>query len=82
MTLKLWQVDAFAAAPLEGNPAAVVPLDAWLDTGLMQRIAGENNLAETAFFVQTAPGQYASSLVHACCRSASCADTPRSPAPG
>lgn len=58
MTLKLWQVDAFAAAPLEGNPAAVVPLDAWLDTGLMQRIAGENNLAETAFFVETSVGRY------------------------
>ena len=58
MTLRMWQVDAFAAKPLEGNPAAIVPLDAWLDTGLMQRIAGENNLAETAFFVNTAPGKY------------------------
>lgn len=58
MTLRMWQVDAFAVKPLEGNPAAIVPLDAWLDTGLMQRIAGENNLAETAFFVNTAPGKY------------------------
>jgi PhzF family phenazine biosynthesis protein len=58
MQLKLWQIDAFAGKPLEGNPAAVVPLEAWLDPGLMQKIAGENNLAETAFFVRTAPGRY------------------------
>lgn len=58
MTLKLWQVDAFANHALEGNPAAVVPLDAWIDAGLMQKIADENNLAETAFFVRTAPGRY------------------------
>jgi PhzF family phenazine biosynthesis protein len=58
MKLKLWQVDAFAGKPLEGNPAAVVPLDAWIDAALMQKIAGENNLAETAFFVKTAPGRY------------------------
>jgi PhzF family phenazine biosynthesis protein len=58
MKLKLWQVDAFAAKALEGNPAAIVPLGAFLDTTLMQRIANENNLAETAFIVRTAPGQY------------------------
>ena len=58
MTLKMWQVDAFAAKPLEGNPAAIVPLQSWLDAGLMQKIANENNLAETAFFVETAPGKY------------------------
>lgn len=58
MKLKLWQIDAFANHVLEGNPAAVVPLDAWLDAGLMQKIAGENNLSETAFFVKTAPGRY------------------------
>ena len=51
MTLKMWQVDAFASKPLEGNPAAVVPLEQWLDDALMQRIAGENNLSETAFLV-------------------------------
>ncbi len=51
MELKLFQVDAFAQAPLGGNPAAVVPLQAWLPAGLMQAIAAENNLAETAFFV-------------------------------
>jgi PhzF family phenazine biosynthesis protein len=58
MKLKLWQVDAFAGRALEGNPAAVVPLESWIDAGLMQKIAGENNLAETAFFVNTAPGRY------------------------
>ena len=58
MKLKLWQVDAFARHVLEGNPAAVVPLEAWIDVGLMQKIANENNLAETAFFVKTAPGRF------------------------
>jgi len=58
MTHKLWQIDAFAQKPLEGNPAAIVPLDAWPDAGLMQKIANENNLAETAFFVRTAAGKY------------------------
>jgi PhzF family phenazine biosynthesis protein len=58
MKLKIWQVDAFANKPLEGNPAAVVPLDAWLADDLMQAIAGENNVSETAFFVRTTPGAY------------------------
>jgi PhzF family phenazine biosynthesis protein len=58
MKLKIWQVDAFAAKPLEGNPAAIVPLDAFLDTDLMQRIANENSVAETAYFVRKAPGHY------------------------
>lgn len=58
MKLKMWQVDAFARKVLEGNPAAVVPLDAWLTDDLMQAIAGENNLAETAFFVKTGEGRY------------------------
>ncbi|MDE2181575.1 MAG: PhzF family phenazine biosynthesis protein [Alphaproteobacteria bacterium] len=58
MKLKLWQVDAFARHALEGNPAAVVPLEAWIDAALMQKIADENNLAETAFFVRTGPGRY------------------------
>ena len=49
--LPFFQVDAFAEAPLTGNPAAVMPLDQWLDELLMQRIAGENNLSETAFTV-------------------------------
>ena len=58
MNLKLWQVDAFAARPLEGNPAAIVPLETWIDDRLMQRIANENNLAETAFFVAKGEGRY------------------------
>lgn len=51
MKLSLYQVDAFAERVFEGNPAAVVPLNAWLDDSLLQAIAQENNLSETAFFV-------------------------------
>jgi len=51
MKLPIYQIDAFAEKPFEGNPAAVVPLDAWLPEETMQAIAQENNLAETAFFV-------------------------------
>jgi PhzF family phenazine biosynthesis protein len=58
MMLKIWQVDAFASKPLEGNPAAIVPLESWLEAELMQRIAAENNVAETAFFVKTGAGAY------------------------
>jgi PhzF family phenazine biosynthesis protein len=58
MVLKFWQIDAFAAKPLEGNPAGVVPLEHWPDDGVMQKIAEENNLSETAFFAKTAPGRY------------------------
>src|ERR1700733_8637003 len=58
MKLKLWQVDAFSDRVFGGNPAAIVPLEAWLDTSRMQAIAAENNLAETAFFVKTGPGAY------------------------
>ena len=58
MKLKIWQVDAFSDRVFGGNPAAVVPLEAWLDASHMQAIAAENNLAETAFFVKTGPGAY------------------------
>jgi PhzF family phenazine biosynthesis protein len=58
MKLKIWQVDAFASRPLEGNPAAIVPLESWIDAGLMQAIAAENNVAETAYFVKTGAGAY------------------------
>ncbi len=58
MKLKMWQVDAFAGKVLEGNPAAIVPLEKWLDAALMLKIANENNLAETAYFVKTGPSQY------------------------
>ena len=50
-SLPFFQVDAFAERPLTGNPAAVMPLERWLDDGLMQAIAAENNLSETAFTV-------------------------------
>lgn len=53
MKLRLTQVDAFADRPFTGNPAAVMPLDAWLDDTILQAIAAENNLAETAFYVPT-----------------------------
>ncbi|MEM6575495.1 MAG: PhzF family phenazine biosynthesis protein [Pseudomonadota bacterium] len=51
MTLIQYQVDAFASRPFEGNPAAVCPLKSWMDDGLLQAIAEENNLSETAFLV-------------------------------
>lgn len=54
--IKQFQVDAFASKVFEGNPAAVCPLDDWLDDGLLQAIAEENNLSETAFFVPTDRG--------------------------
>ena len=49
--LKIWTVDAFAGKAFEGNPAAIMPLDTWLPDTLMQQIAAENNLSETAFLV-------------------------------
>ena len=52
-SLPFTQVDAFADAPFTGNPAAVMPLDRWLDDDLLQAIAEENNLSETAFTVPT-----------------------------
>lgn len=51
MRIPFTQVDAFADAAFAGNPAAVMPLSSWLDDALLQRIAMENNLSETAFFV-------------------------------
>ncbi len=51
MNLQIFQVDAFTKATFAGNPAAVCPLKEWLDDETMQKIAAENNLAETAFFV-------------------------------
>jgi len=58
MKLPLYQVDAFASRVFEGNPAAVVPLQEWLDDGVMQAIAMENNLSETAFFVPGGEGYH------------------------
>jgi PhzF family phenazine biosynthesis protein len=57
MELKIYQVDAFADRVFAGNPAAIVPLSAWLADGLMQQIAMENNLSETAFFVPLPPDE-------------------------
>ena len=51
MKIPLYQIDAFAEQPFAGNPAAVCPLDAWLGDDVMQSIAIENNLSETAFLV-------------------------------
>ncbi|GMT43798.1 MAG: putative isomerase [bacterium] len=51
MEITLYQVDAFASELFEGNPAAVCPLETWLPEEIMQSIAAENNLSETAFFV-------------------------------
>lgn len=55
-TIPFAQVDVFADAPFTGNPAAVMPLDAWLDDDMLQSIAAENNLAETAFTVPLPQG--------------------------
>lgn len=54
--MPFFQVDAFAEAPLTGNPAAVMPLERWLDDHVMQAIAAENNLSETAFTVPSGSG--------------------------
>ena len=51
MKLPIFQIDAFTSRIFSGNPAAVVPLEYWLDDGQLQSIASENNLSETAFFV-------------------------------
>jgi len=52
LKLQIFQVDAFTSAAFGGNPAAVVPLDEWLPEHTMLKIAAENNLSETAFFVK------------------------------
>lgn len=56
MRIPFTQVDAFADATFAGNPAAVMPLSAWLDVATLQRIAQENNLSETAFLVPDESG--------------------------
>lgn len=56
MKIPLYQIDAFTNQLFGGNPAAVCPLDNWLSDDLLQKIAMENNLAETAFFVKTENG--------------------------
>jgi PhzF family phenazine biosynthesis protein len=54
--MQIYQVDAFADRIFQGNPAAVVPLANWLPDEILQRIAMENNLSETAFFVRNGEG--------------------------
>lgn len=56
MYIQKFQVDAFAEKQFSGNPAAVVPLDHWLEEGMMQQIAMENNLSETAFYITAENG--------------------------
>ena len=56
MRIPIVQIDAFATKPFEGNPAAVMPLAAWLEDDVLQRIAAENNLSETAFLVPDESG--------------------------
>ena len=58
MKIKLFQIDAFTDKLFAGNPAAVCPLDEWLEDDVLQNIAIENNLAETAFFVKLDTGNY------------------------
>lgn len=57
MMLNIFQVDAFARGPFSGNPAAVIPLEEWLADEMLQSIAEENNLSETAYFVES-DGKY------------------------
>ena len=52
MIIPIYQVDAFTSKVFGGNPAAVCPLQEWISDNLMQKIAQENNLSETAFFVK------------------------------
>ncbi|MBI5451794.1 MAG: PhzF family phenazine biosynthesis protein [Gammaproteobacteria bacterium] len=56
MKIRQYQVDAFAGRVFEGNPAAVCPLQHWLEDAVLQAIAGENNLSETAFLVPAGAG--------------------------
>lgn len=52
MKIDLYQIDAFTNQIFKGNPAAVCPLSHWIDDKILQQIAKENNLAETAYFIQ------------------------------
>lgn len=56
MKIPLYQIDAFTERVFSGNPAAVCPLESWLNDKMLQSIAAENNLAETAFFVRDDEG--------------------------
>lgn len=56
MKLDLYQIDAFANTVFTGNPAAICPLESWLADDVLLRIAAENNLSETAFFIPSTDG--------------------------
>jgi PhzF family phenazine biosynthesis protein len=56
MKIPIYQVDAFTSKVFSGNPAAVCILDKWVDDGILQAIAAENNLSETAYLVQNGNG--------------------------
>ncbi|MBO1075412.1 PhzF family phenazine biosynthesis protein [Roseomonas marmotae] len=58
MRLASYTVDSFASRPFAGNPAVVVPLQSWLPDAVMQAMAAEHNVSETAFFVPDGPGQW------------------------
>jgi PhzF family phenazine biosynthesis protein len=58
MKLTIYQVDAFAETVFKGNPAAIIPLEDWIEDSLMQQIAMENNLSETAFLVKNDGGYH------------------------
>jgi PhzF family phenazine biosynthesis protein len=58
MKIKLYQIDAFTDQVFSGNPAAVCPLESWLDDDTLQHIAAENNLAETAYYVKIKEGYH------------------------
>ena len=58
MKIPIYQIDAFASRVFSGNPAAVCPLKGWLDDAVLQAIAQENNLSETAFFVPAEQGYH------------------------
>src|SRR3954451_17992324 len=57
-SLTIYQVDAFTSKLFGGNPAAVCPLEMWLPDETMQKLAAENNLSETAFFVKEESGYH------------------------
>jgi PhzF family phenazine biosynthesis protein len=58
MKIPFYQVDAFSKKPFSGNPAAVCIMDTWLENDVLQAIAAENNLSETAFLVPKSKGRY------------------------
>lgn len=57
MNLPIYWVDAFTDRVFGGNPAAVMPLDSWPEDALLQKIANQNGLSETAYFVRTGPAR-------------------------